>query len=127
MEDKLINLNEAMAQVTAEGLTNPNRRHVTINHVDTANAAIKMIMSTPLHDKIKRIMIMRIGSPILKQKAMSHLAIALQLGMREGEVLRLEMEGVMIVRDYMDKVCMKDSMDKFNKEGKPNDVKNILT
>lgn len=103
-----------------------NRVKTTINHVETANAAVKMIMLAPLHDKIKQIMILRIGSPLMKQKAMSHLAIALQLGMKESEVFRLEMEGVQIVRDYMEKVCLQDAIGKFNKEGSEAEVKNRL-
>ena len=129
MQEEQKNLNQVIHELeqTKREPSQSERTKTTINHVDTANAAIKMVMLAPLHDKIKRIMILRIGSPILKQRAMSHLAIALQLGMREEEVFRLEMEGIQIVRDFMEKVCLTDSVAKFNKDGSEAEVRNTLS
>jgi hypothetical protein len=122
------NLDQAINRIKEEErlYKEDKRGKLTIKHIDTANATVKMIMQAPIHDLIKKIMILRVGSPVMKQKPMSHLSIALQLGMREGEVAKLEREGVQIVTEFMEKVCLQDSVEKFNKEGNQNDVKNIL-
>ena len=127
MADEKLNLQEAINKVEAEDrLYSEKRGKLVINHERTANAMVKMVMLAPIHDTIKRIMILRIGSPLLKQKPMSHLAIALQLGMKEAEVFKLEKEGIEVVTEFMDRICLPEAVGKFNKEGNANEVKNIL-
>jgi hypothetical protein len=126
--DKPLSLNQAIEYAEREKREDvtPFRRKLVINHEQTANAAIKLVMLTPMPQLIREIMIMRIANPALKRGAMSHLAIAMQLGMREGEVLKLECEGVQIVREYMRKTSLHDGIGKFNKEGNENEVRNII-
>jgi len=127
MADEKLNLQEAINKVEAEDrLYSEKRGKLVINHERTANAMVKMVMLAPIHDTIKRIMILRIGSPLLKQKPLSHLAIALQLGMKESEVFKLEREGIEIVTEFMNRICLPEAVGKFNKEGSESEVRNIL-
>ena len=128
MEDEQNNLEQTIRQVEAEDRpwSQKNGKKV-INHVKIANDMVKMICMSPVHDLIKRIMILRIGSPLMNQKPLSHLGIALRLGLKENEVFRLEREGIGIVTEFMERVCVQDAVGAFNKEAKVNDVKNIIS
>ena len=127
-EDKPLSLNQAIEYAEREKREDvtPFRRKLVIKHEETANAAIKLVMLTPMPQIIREIMIMRIANPALKRGAMSHLNIAMQLGMREGEVLKLEIEGVHLVREYMRKMTFADAIGKFNKENNADEVKRII-
>lgn len=100
---------------------------VILNHANTANAMIKFVYIAPLDKTQKKILMLRIGNPLASGKSISHLAIALQLGLRENEVVRIEAEAVKIVSAFMEKVCVLDGVGAFNKETKlENEVKNSL-
>jgi len=80
-----------------------------IDHVSTANVLAEFINSIPngAMDKwMKQILIMRIGRPALNGKKMSHLAIALELGMRVEEVKELEKIAIKICNDYLERVTL---------------------
>lgn len=108
------------------GLEKKDRDLLRISHMETANASIKLIQVAPLHETIKKILTLRIGGPIVNKREMTHLAIALRLGLKEDEVRRLEAEGVAILKDYMTKICISDGIGVFNKEGSENKIKNTL-
>lgn len=67
---------------------------LTVNHEQHADLMIRYISNIPMDNIIKTIMIMRIGSPLLKKKPMSHLAIGLSLGIPEIQVKELEQLGI---------------------------------
>lgn len=67
---------------------------LVVNHEQHADLMIKYISNIPMDNIIKTIMIMRIGSPLLKKKPMTHLAIGLSLGMSEIQVKELEILGI---------------------------------
>ena len=120
-----MSFNEAIAYVEAEKRDNTPIKsgHKTVmKHEETANAAIKLIMQTPMKQIIREIMVMRVANPVVNKKAMSHLEIALATGMLEREVFKLEMEGIQLVRRFLEKTSISDTIGKFNKESKPNEV-----
>lgn len=76
---------------------------VQVDHVATANALIKLIRFAPIDKVIKQIMIMRIGNPLMHGKQMSHISIAIALGMTIEEVIELEKIGVKLVNEFMER------------------------
>jgi len=74
-----------------------------VDHASTANAMVMFIANVPMDKWIKKIMIMRIGAPLLNKAAMSHMQIALRLGMLEKEVQEIEAEGIRICNEFMDR------------------------
>jgi len=72
----------------------------------------------PMSPEIKKIMVLRIGNPLTKKSEMTHLAIALQLGMREEEVFQLERIGIEKVSKYMERTTIQDGINSFNKDSK---------
>lgn len=68
---------------------------LVVNHAQHADLMVKYIANIPMEPIIKTIMIMRIGSPLLKKKSMSHLAIGLSLGIPEIQVQELEQRGIL--------------------------------
>jgi len=102
---------------------------LVINHSKTADAMIKFICMAPVDDYIKRIMVMRIGSAFKTQKAqpMSQLQIALLLGETEEKIFQLEREGIAVVSEFMERVCLADGVNAFNRERSiENDVRSTL-
>ena len=104
---------------------------VVVDHVATANVLSKFIELCPMDRWIKTVMLMRVGSPLMKQKAMSHMQIALVIGTTESEVKEMEKAGKVIVGQFLEKCSVKDVVKKFdskeeNKKG-INEVKNIIT
>lgn len=65
-----------------------------VDHAPHADLMVRYINNIPMDNIIKTIMIMRIGSPLLKKKPMSHLAVGLSLGISEAEVKELERLGI---------------------------------
>ena len=65
-----------------------------VNHAQHADLMVRYISNIPMDNIIKTIMIMRIGSPLLKKKSLSHLAIGLSLGIPEDQVRQLEQLGI---------------------------------
>ena len=100
-QDKLIGLNaaEQILQSRAKG-EKAGKTEETL-HVDHVKANTNMglfIGHLPMDPWIKKIMIMRIGSFILRKPPMSHLEIALQLGMTEEEVKELSKKVVAVFK-----------------------------
>lgn len=74
---------------------------IVINHVATANAMAMFLVNVPMPKIFKKVLLMRIGSPLVHKKSMSHMAIALQLGMNVAEVHEIEAEALRICNDFM--------------------------
>lgn len=84
---------------------------IKVDHIATAHAMVAFINSIPKLDPwIKKVMIMRIGRPVLNGRPMSHMQIALELGMTTDEVLDLERAGVAIANEWMQKVTITDGI-----------------
>lgn len=91
---------------------------ITVDHAAAADALIRFIDSIPNLDPwIKRVMIMRIGNPLLKGKKMTHLAIALELGMDVQEVIDMEKAGVAIANKWMETVTADEIIQRGQKDG----------
>jgi len=97
-------------------------RQEHLSHTDTANALLKIINVTP-------------GIPVLSRKVMSMriinpgitvLAVALELGIRELDVVKYEKAGKSRVKDYIDRCSLQEHTDKFNVERSiENELKNL--
>jgi hypothetical protein len=129
--DNSVNRLEQVNRIIAEEerLHKTENGKLVINHAKTADAMIKFICMAPVDNYIKRIMVMRIGSAFKNQKAqpMSHLQIALLLGETEEKIFQLEREGIVVVSEFMERVCLADGVNAFNKERSiENDVRSTL-
>jgi len=51
---------------------------IVTNHVAAAETVIRIIQLIPMDEWIKRVMIMRIGNPLINQKPMSHIQLLSQ-------------------------------------------------
>lgn len=89
---------------------------IIVNHVDAANILIRFIELTPMDEWCKKVMIMRIGNPLINCKPMTHIQIALALGCMEDEVREIEEAGKNIVNDYMKKVTQPEFIEKFERD-----------
>lgn len=76
---------------------------IVVDHVRTANAMAMFVVNIPMDKIFKKILLMRIGSPLVHKKAMSHTAIALSLGMNEPEVREIEKIALGICNEFMEK------------------------
>ncbi len=88
-----------------------------VAHHAAAMQFIKAISVISMHPIIKKIMIMRISGP-LNGKPCTRMAVAIELGIREHEVKKLEEEGQQILAEFMAKVSSKDFVEKFNRDKK---------
>ena len=96
-----------------------NNGKLRIDHIATANLAIKVVNVVPgMHPVIKRILTMRIAEPVKTGKSLSHMQVAISLGMREHEVKRLEREGLMIMNDYLKRASAFEGRDIFNQHSR---------
>ena len=122
---------EYLAKRKNKKLYNIKKGRVVVDHVATANVLSKFIELCPMDRWIKTVMLMRVGSPLMKQKAMSHMQIALMIGTTEDEVKEMEVIGKTLVGNFLEKCSVRDVVKKFdskeeNKKG-INEVKNIIT
>lgn len=125
-EDRPLSIDEAKAEIEKEAQVDnepeynlyTGRDKKNIDHVKTASAMVKFINCVPMSPEIKKIMVLRIGNPLTKKSEMTHLAIALQLGMREEEVFQLERIGIEKVSKYMERTTIQDGINSFNKDSK---------
>lgn len=107
-EDRLIGLSEAdkILRDRQNGNTKLHKREngrLVIDHERTANAMAMFIANTPMDTIIKKILLMRIGAPLIHKKPMSHMAIALHLGMMQAEVKELERIGLDQCNEFMER------------------------
>ena len=101
-------------------LTSTRKEH--ISHIDTANALIKIINVTPgIHAISRKVMSMRIINP-----GISVLAVALELGIRELDVVKYEKQGKERVKAFIDRSSLQEHTNKFNVERSiENELKNL--
>ena len=104
--------------------------HVVVDHVAVANVMAKFIELVPMDRRVKRVMLLRVGSPLMRKKAMSHMQIALMIGTTVDEVIEMENHGKLLVGAFLNRCSMNDAVKSFdskeaNRSG-INDVKNIL-
>ncbi len=92
-------------KINLDAVSEVNNGQLNIDHLSAANMMVEFIHSIPNMDHwIKDVMIMRIGRPALNGKKMSHMAIALELGMTVKEVKECEKAGVAIANAWLEKV-----------------------
>ena len=89
---------------------------LVVDHVATANVLCKFIQLMPMDSWCKRVMIMRVGYPLRKLKALSYMQIALSLGCTEDEVNQIEQEGKERLAAYLARISSKEFVDKVASE-----------
>jgi tRNA A-37 threonylcarbamoyl transferase component Bud32 len=86
-----------------------------VDHIMLANQWVKVI-NVVIQDKyIRDVLNQRIVSPLRTGFEKTHMAIAIELGMREDEVIACEEEGKAILFDHLEKCCSSDFIEKFNR------------
>ena len=90
--------------------------NVSVQHLELANMVVKVINVLNVSPLVKKVVSKRIMSPALYGKELSHLSIALELGMREHEVRMLEKEGVEALSIHLSRVSSREFIDKFNRD-----------
>ena len=79
---------------------------MVVDHSRAATTLALFISNIPMDKWIKRVMLMRIGSPLLNRKQMSHMTIALKIGATMDEVIEMEKIGIEICNEYMQKISV---------------------
>lgn len=97
-QDRHIGLEEASdilrrRQLGIDKLHHTKDGKLHVDHVAAANAMVMYIVNLPIDAWIKKIMVMRIGAPLINKAPMSAKQVALALGMYEQEVIECEQEG----------------------------------
>lgn len=110
-QDALLSLDQASEvlkkrQAGKERLYSINKGRVVVEHISTVNALCKFIATLNIDNWIKKVLIMRIGAPLIHKKPMTHLQIALKLGMKEEEVKELEAVGIEICNEALKRTQM---------------------
>ena len=85
-----------------------------MDHLNCANTLIKVISSMPMTEMVKKVMIARIIEPLRSGKERTHLSIALELGIKDGDVIEMEQIGSKIVSEHLNKYCNQEFIEKFN-------------
>lgn len=130
--DDLDQVDEHIAQrkrdVESGALFRMDNGTIKVDHEAAADALINFISAIPNLDPwIKKVMFMRLGAPLIggkRAKKMSHLAIALQLGMKEKEVKDLEKAGKAIANEWMRRVTTEEIIERGQKDGKKSSLIN---
>ena len=100
---------------------------IKIDHKKVAHLFIKMITLAPLHPIVKKIMRLRLIGTKPLYRPFSPLQVALNLGLREEEVVSMEKEGLYILSDYHKKCCLHEASEEFNQNSRvQRDLKNDL-
>ena len=85
-------------------------------HKDAANLTIKIVNTVRMDPIIKKVMTMRILEPLKTGKERTHLSIALELGIKVGEVHDIETAGLMILEKHLQKVSVIEGVEEFNRD-----------
>lgn len=105
-EDELLSADQ-VAQILENRRTGRDKLYkrengkLVVDHERTANAMAMFIANVPMDKIFKKILLMRIGSPLIHKKPMSHTAIAMSLGMMEPEVREIEKIALGICNEFM--------------------------
>lgn len=101
---------------------------IKINHKETAHAFLKFIHGVPgILPLTKQVMTLRLMGQSPKYNPLTLLQVALCLGLREHEVEALEKEGIEIAQNFLKRMNLQESIDKFNRDGQEKVVKRIIT
>jgi len=88
------------------------------SHAEVASQAIKVVNSLPMDPFVKKVMTLRIISPLINGRERSHMSIALELGAPVDDVIQAENYGIEFVNQAMEKCALPDFIGKFNSEKK---------
>ena len=120
-----------LASRTNKKLYETKDGRMVVDHVAVANVMSKFIELCPMDRWIKRVMLMRVGSPLLRKKAMSHMQIALTIGATVDEVIEMEKHGKYLVGMFLERCNAQEAVEKFDRLGSNkaeiNNIKNTLT
>lgn len=103
---------------------------VIVDHIAVANVLAKFIELCPMDRWIKKVMLMRVGNPLMNNRKMTHMQIAIIIGATVDEVIELENAGKIIVGRFLQHCSAQEAVDKFNSNSKlsrnVDDIKNKL-
>ena len=120
-----------LASRTNKKLYETKDGRMVVDHVAVADVMSKVIKLCPMDRWIKRVMLMRVGSPLLRKRAMSHVQIALMIGATMDEVIEMEKHGKYLVGMFLERCNAKEAVKKFDRlesnKTQINNVKNTLT
>ena len=85
-----------------------------MNHVEMANLMIKVINVLNIEPVIKKVVSMRLMSPLTHGCEKSYLSIALEIGTTEAEIKEIEKAGLELLQRHLSTVSAPDFMKKFN-------------
>jgi hypothetical protein len=94
----------------------PMDRVRAVDHILLANQWLKVINVVIQDQYVRNVMTQRIVTPLRTGQAKSHLIIALELGMREDEVIACEKEGKEILFRHLEACCSSEFVEKFNRD-----------
>ncbi len=89
---------------------------INVHHVDAFILMASIIDCVPMDHWNKKVLMMRLANPLTKDRAMTHIQIAIQLGATEEEIKTIEEESMKIIKDFLDKHTSIEYLDKFNRE-----------
>lgn len=104
-----------LASRTNKKLYETKDGRMVVDHVAVANVMSKFIELCPMDRWIKRVMLMRVGSPLLRKKAMSHMQIALVIGATVDEVIEMEKHGKYLVGMFLERCNAAEAVEKFDR------------
>ena len=120
-----------LASRTNKKLYETKDGQVVVDHIAVVNVMAKFIELCPMDRKTKMVMLMRVGSPLLRKRAMSHMQIALMIGATMDEVIEMEKHGKYLVGMFLERCNAKEAVEKFDRlesnKTQINNVKNTLT
>ena len=93
-----------------------SEQQIHMNHPEIANLMIKVINFLKVDPMIQKVISMRLMNPLTHGVEKTHLSIALELGVREGEVREIEQAGMDILEHHLQKTSSKDFIEAFNRE-----------
>lgn len=104
--------------------------HVVVDHIATANVLAKFIELVPMDRWIKKVMLMRVGNPLMNKRQLSHMQIAITIGATVDEVIELERVGKIIVGKFLERCSAQEAVRKFETDlsaaRNVNEVKNSM-
>lgn len=111
----IINPNEFNRKLIPDKRT-VKQETLRIDHFKAAIVLTRCIQLCPCDSWIKKVMFRRVGRPWEGKMPMTHMAIALELGCLEKEVIEIEEAGKKIVGDFMSRAMDMSTSKKFEKD-----------
>jgi hypothetical protein len=100
---------------------------LVINREAALNTMIKLIIAAPLHRLVKEVLVLRLAGDGPDSMAMTHIQVALRLGLTVDEVKVLEKDGQHQMSAFLNTHTVQDAIEIFNRSDKhKNEVNKIV-